>query len=736
MFTLQTSREISHQFFRHQHFRFFTEMTGDGTPRRSGRKRTTNAKYSADFTGLDLDSDDNNVPQPEDLDDDVFEIQESRTSDESGVDDALVDSDDEVREIAPAEEDDGDAPMAEDLDDEQPAKPKGKSQTSKSVLKAQPPRHNPSTKKARGVVADSRRQVKSERIRHTYGSSAEDLIPYIRNRDIWLKDSTLPSHFAPSAYHSDLMRENESTEGWRWYFEGGRAAFARHQKMEAIQEKAAQLFTKVVGSGQQTFLLGPYKSQKPHSLEPASSLRLSDAWLPEEKRSGYIINLGAKIQCLDWLPNNSKDKQFIAISSIQQEPHSRTDLGDGKNQTPVSPAFSPAQPYPASLQIWRINCSLDDTEKSAVLDTVLCFDWGDVRQIAWCPMPGPAEEEVPRGLLAGVWFDGTVRILDVELPTVSSDSPRFLHVTDCAFKVHLPQKVVPTCLTWLSTTTLAAGCANGHVAIWKLPSHFDPSGPVSSNPQPWFYRQIHPTYILSIASGYPSRPYLLITSGMEGNIRETDLRAPDQDFCLSPRLRFGIVAVAWHDRCQSALGVDELGVLRAYTARRFFQSVEVCRTGCQVTDVKTSMLHSSVLTAQLDGHVYVCQPMRKVTSLKSDAWRQTWFEYEWRRGMSDEQIQKLKDSGQAAATQEGADGAENVEQLRKPMGRFLDSHKPELVAGPTVGQHKFTTQHHTVFEEPTAIMQVAWNPNIEYGGWAAAGTGSGLVRIENLAFKA
>ena len=39
----------------------------------------------------------------------------------------------------------------------------------------------------------------------------------------------------------------------------------------------------------------------------------------------------------------------------------------------------------------------------------------------------------------------------------------------------------------------------------------------------------------------------------------------------------------------------------------------------------------------------------------------------------------------------------------------------------------------TVFETEEAISQVVWNPNLRCGGWVAAGTGSGLVRVQDLA---
>ena len=53
---------------------------------------------------------------------------------------------------------------------------------------------------------------------------------------------------------------------------------------------------------------------------------------------------------------------------------------------------------------------------------ILCTDWGDAKQLKWCPTPF----DIPRpangtwlGLLAGVWADGAVRVVTVIVP----DSP-------------------------------------------------------------------------------------------------------------------------------------------------------------------------------------------------------------------------------------------------------------------------------------------------------------------------
>ena len=73
--------------------------------------------------------------------------------------------------------------------------------------------------------------------------------------------------------------------------------------------------------------------------------------------------------------------------------------------------------------------------------------------------------------------------------------------------------------------------------------------------------------------------------------------------------------------------------------------------------------------------------------------------------------------------------------LREPLSRITDGHKPETtqlqrVQDPNVQEG---TRFATIYEEGTAVTQLAWNPNLRFGGWAAAGLGCGLVRVEDVA---
>lgn len=71
---------------------------------------------------------------------------------------------------------------------------------------------------------------------------------------------------------------------------------------------------------------------------------------------------------------------------------------------------------------------------------------------------------------------------------------------------------------------------------------------------------------------------------------------------------------------------------------------------------------------------------------------------------------------------------------KSDMYRIIEGFRMEKIS------FKFETRgskgdgHSTVFEERGGVTTVCWNGNPRFGGWAAAGSAGGLVRIEDLAY--
>lgn len=271
-----------------------------------------------------------------------------------------------------------------------------------------------------------------------------------------------------------------------------------------------------------------------------------------------------------------------------------------------------------------------------------------------------------------------------------------------------PPGTICTSVDWLSSSHIAAGCANGFVAIWDLAEHLSNERftPPSPNPRPFFYHPLHQTYILSIASCYPSFPELIVTSSMDGYVRLTNIHTPTSDYALAQRSRIGTSIAEWCDALQCVLTSEENNTLHYIALRRFYGSTILGRLSGNVTAVAPGAMHTSVLAGGADGSVIALNAMRKFISNKAAASQLTWFQHNWSR----------KDGG---------------------FSRIVEGFKvdrPTLVGTLAEGK-RFPdgTLWATIFEERSAITHVAWNPNMACGGWAAAAMGDGLVRIEDLA---
>jgi transcription factor C subunit 6 len=136
----------------------------------------------------------------------------------------------------------------------------------------------------------------------------------------------------------------------------------------------------------------------------------------ELERNGWIINLGAKIQSLAWAPNHDEDTQYLAVALDQPDP----------KRSVRQSAFDPTRAYKSSIQIWQFEArEADDLPKGLdpgnqpVLAKIICTEWGMCKEIKWCPVPKSSDNEADGkshlGLMATVWSDGYVRVLDIAI---------------------------------------------------------------------------------------------------------------------------------------------------------------------------------------------------------------------------------------------------------------------------------------------------------------------------------
>ncbi|KAK2767838.1 hypothetical protein FQN54_003999 [Arachnomyces sp. PD_36] len=610
-----------------------------------------------------------------------------------------------------------------------------------------------------------------------FGVHKSDRLSIMYVRDRWSKgtDVTFPSRktlskeYAMPAYgvgrtfgveEQDLV--NESTKGWDWYYEesvGGR--FRKRQKLERLGAEEARIYFPKPRQMKHTIFMGPFGKQKPYELEYGASINFGDAWghvepkkttsprksgkdgieemgdevtqtqdnvstdslpateaesQPQKFREGWIINVGEKVNCVDWAPNQEGNTQYLAISAAKEQPLPDEDSGE---ELEKAPAFTPSEPTPASIQVWTFEAEENDEiikglnmESAPSLRAVICTEWGDSRRFCWCPMgrverKGETSDTINLGLLAGIWGDGFVRVLDVQLKK-NHEGVEYLNYQTSFFAAR-PPSTVCTCVTWLSPNDIAVGCANGFVAVWNLaiPPKDDPQ----AIPKPYVYVPIHVTYILNIASAYPTYPHLFTTTAMDGQTRQFSILDPQKDLVDSTRMRIGSAQLTYSPHLRSFLYTDESDVFRIVPVRRFFSSMSACKLFSSVSALaNSSRWHPSLLGGGTNGSAIVTNPLRNLLHSKDKHFQQNWFVHEWI---------PAKDGRPEASRFVDGSIAEHVSLVRNLMG----DHDKVINGIVTM----------TIFDEPGQVTALAWNPNFPCSGWACAGMGCGLLRVEDLA---
>lgn len=771
------------------------EETPGGRP---SRRRQPSKRYTVDaFEGLDLDDSGPERETPLAVDDDEdddgdFEVGKEATPDaEDDMD--LDDAEQEVWDRSSVAWDRSSVAGEPDLADEETLDVKVRKVRGRKAVPGKPLNTKRMAKDTRGLLDRVTRNAKGARRLYLFGPDPGDQEPALKARFKWGEEATLPSRkatlggfggFNPGFYRTEAMRKKEAVEDWMWYDEeGGKEKFQSLQQCNTISEVEARNFMPTPAVDRRSFVMGPFKGQQLFSLEPGRSMKLQDAWQPDEanpeeasmpQKNGFMLNLGDRVHCAEWAPNQPGNRQFLAVSTMPLKGR-RPDSERFKE--PTAPAFTPQQPYKSSIQIWEFAVGPDnyiDTDQPPQLRQVICTEWGDVRSLKWCPVP---HKERPieggkhhLGLLLGLWGDGSVRVLDVSVPDTSSSPPEYLYLTHAAFTSR-PPNTVCTSITWLSSTGIAAGCANGCVAIWNLPSSLPAASPTPpSNPRPALYSAVATTYILSITICYPSRPHLLLTTSMSGHIHLTDLTASSSLGAFSPattipspRSRVGKPVLVWHDWSQMALSVDENYTMLGYAARQFFATLGLTRFRSPVAALAVSPVHPFVIAATGGGDCVGNNPLRRAMDAKASIWNATWFAHEWRPGVAGP-VADLKEGGeQDRKEQDGGGGAEAVVEeaaaglgktalARKSANQLYAEQNGERSPGLSRIVEGFAAEriklfhsedalqnkdqgivYSTIYEPETAVTAVAWNPNIHVGGWIAAGMADGLLRVEDVA---
>lgn len=748
----------------------------EASNRKSGRRRQPSKRYSVDaFDDLgiaDGDEDDFKLPaEVSDDEDDDFKMDVDASpeppDDDLSIDGAVEDDEDDQTHLDLLS-DDAQSVIDGSGADAFAARHVKKIKVDELAKMKGDPRFNP-----RGLLEPAARGSKELQRLFFFGPAKDDQTPALKSHYKWGAEPTVPSHkanangfggFKRSHFHDDEAVKRESTEGWLWYdARGGKEIFETcQQSLNLSVDNARQYLTPLPVAGHR-MLMGSYKSQNLFDVGFHSSLDLNIAWTAsnnptpspdiKSRRNGWMLNLGENIQHLEWVPNCIGSRQFLAVST---SPLKGSTPEEQRFNCPSAPAFTPHPPTKSSIQIWEVSADAEGRVNTKVpprLRKVICTEWAGAKLFKWCPMPREhsSNERSGRtdlGLLAGVWADGALRMLDISVPAEQQAEVEFELIKSAAFMAQPPDTIC-TCLTWLSPTSIAAGCANGCVGIWNLESSLRnkmSKNQPASGAEPSLFFALSTTYILNVTSCYPSRPHILLSSSMSGHIQMTDLMEMTSKATMSPsatvrasRSRVGRSVLVWHDFTQVALTVDDNYALIAFPIRRFFRQISFTRYKSSVTCLACSPIHPFVMVGCVGGESISNNPLRRAYENKVPIWNQIWFTHEWRQ-TSLEEHRPIKHDDPSSLLADDATTSEHSEKQppqAQGISRILEGFKCKEIklfnTEDAFSHRENGAVYSTIYELKTAISAMGWNPNLHVGGWIAAGMASGLVRIENIA---
>ena len=245
----------------------------------------------------------------------------------------------------------------------------------------------------------------------------------------------------------------------------------------------------------------------------------------------------------------------------------------------------------------------------------------------------------------------------------------------------------------------------------------------------------------------------------------TDLNLPSVETTYIPMpgaVSFQPNLMSWNDHLQGYFGIhptpSPTNTVVGFTHVRYYVQSRTVFTGpSQPICLSSGTCHPFVLVGSADGSLWTFSALKAVMKDRGDeVFKLKVFEHEFRpaekipflnaektRGVSRILQGFLPETNYTGRTdyQRGLTEA----RLKSKKGKTKNkSNRGRKSQGPVIKEEldfddddfaipgSTTETRHTIHEPLTRIIAVAWNSNIEFGWWAAAAMGSGLVRVMDL----
>ncbi|KAI1323316.1 hypothetical protein F5Y16DRAFT_383898 [Xylariaceae sp. FL0255] len=536
---------------------------------------------------------------------------------------------------------------------------------------------------------------------------------------------------------------------------------AKGQVSTIIDKQKAFRSLSPLPQGELCVFLGPAFQQKKHSIQYGESFSFSDTSVPiadsdpdDIVPGGWMLDVGGITVSMAWAPSQGQVDQLLTIAVVP--------FSDQLYHTKVANIPRESDQQEGAIQILRFesvkdqNGVLRPSRKAPKLAQVLCFSWGRVSRMQWCPVPVTGED--PFRLLGVSCSDGKLRILSVQ-NTLEKDRNEIFEEFENPLVVFEPPgeySLEITCFTWINMNRVVAGLSDGSIIVWSI------------SPPRFLQRYaIHSAAIMDIASGYPSDPFLVSTTPVGGFMALTDLRRPGGETTNHPNgmisLQPNLLKWSPHMRGFAAMWPSAFAGNQTVTflsIKQFPTCRHLLTSNGQPSAIDVGTCHPHMLVGTTDGSLWALSLLHKLSAHKKKTFRLRIFQHEYRpphllpknengeprsRGIcrilhgfstelnrhpvgdrNAERAKKKKEApqrGKKSKSSANSKGKGAAEELAGEIDDDGDGQDVHITSGPGPI---------TVHDPQTRITSIAWNPNVEFSWWAAAAMGSGLLRVMDL----
>ena len=570
-------------------------------------------------------------------------------------------------------------------------------------------------------------------VHHWYGPQQDTVNRVLRLLDEYLTVPYLPIKEQPRAvkkgFWDEGLHEREASHADSWLRKVHQGS---SQVLKPLSNEEAAPWRPAPGS--LPTMSGTYNEQPEWNGCAFDSTVISkngkplnlDQDVPKEA-AGWLIDTGGLVLDLSWATRRSTEApQWLALAAI---PHSDQEVYNYEQE-----ATRPDFQKQGTVQIWEFKGSPDESSKIRPASVVarakkmLCFNVGRAKRVEW----SPTCEHL--AIICG----GNVYVLDPKV----DEQGFYVKVDHPIAHMALEDGIEAMSLAWVAYNRLVIGYGDGSIAHWSV----FPARMLSRH-------AMHHSAVISIATGYPSKPFSIASTPLGGHLKLFDLRNPSCETTemlnLSVTTQPGLLDWCDHHKGFFSLLPSSaiINTTIGFAHHDYFPVMRrIATLESLVTCLAIGKTHPFMLVGGLDGTLTAMNPQFEIFQL-----HQTRYERADKLKVFQHEHRPRENSRGASRILHGFKPEKNQHvsvKSRQPPKSKAQKHKKRKKGSELVEDDdddddergdnwiKVREPKRGVVHEPlTRITAVEWNPNQGHGTWAAAAMGCGLVKVMDLGLE-